>query len=335
MMKIIEPRDKTLLFTAYQRLLLRVNPAFPIRAEIEKDFENLKIGYKGEHRIDQAIKETHFTDVFYVLPNVELRVSPHRQIEIDTLILTERFICLFEVKNLKGSLKFNENPYSLHQTINGKIYSYPCPQQQIMRAADSLQYWMRQRFKLNLPIQIAIVLPNQNVLIEKAPTKVKLLSPREIPLFLQGLDTQTKIVSPNYLQQIVSTIKNENSPFNIFPLSAKYNIPINHLRTGIVCPCGGNGIRTTQRTWICNKCRKIINKAIENTLIDWFLLCKPTISNKECSDILQIQNKNTITRILKTMDLQTSGCTRSRLYNYDYKKDLGKQEVRLLNHIYV
>lgn len=315
--------------------MLRVNPAYPKRAEIEKDLENLKIGFKGEYRIDQAIKETHFTDAFYVLPNVELKVSPHRRIEIDTLILTERFICIFEVKNLKGTLKFNENPYSLHQTINGKTYSYPCPQQQTLRAADSLHYWLRQQFKINLPIQIAIVLPNPNVLIETAPTKVKLLSPREIPLFLQGLDTHSKIVSGNHLKQIVSTIKRENSPFNIFPLAEKYNIPINHLRTGIVCPCGGNGIRTTQRTWICTRCKETIKKAIENTLFDWFLLYKSSISHKECSNLLQIQNRNTVTKILKNMKLEATGSTRSRLYHYDYKKDLVKQEASLVNLIYV
>jgi len=321
---IIETRSKSLLFSAYQRLLIRVNPASSKRVEIEKDFENLRIGFKGEARVDKLIKETHFMGPFHVLPNVELRVSPHRHVEIDTLIATQCFLCIFEVKNLKGSLKFNENPYSLHQMINGKTYSYPCPQQQVKRAADSLQYWLQQRFNLNIPIQKAIVLPNQQVLIENSPTKVKLLSPREIPLFLQGLDQHPNLLSLQQFQQIIETIKNEHSPFNNFPLSEKYNIPIQHLRTGIICPCGGSGQRKTQRTWICNKCQKPIHKAIEYTLYDWFLLFKSSISNQECGELLQIDSRNTITRILKNMNLITTGNTSSRLYHYDYKKALFK-----------
>lgn len=324
MVEIIETRSKSLLFSAYQRLLIRINPASSKRVEIEKDFKNLQIGFKGEVRVDQLIKETHFRGPFHVLPNVELRVSPHRHVEIDTLIATQCFLCIFEVKNLRGSLKFNENPYSLHQMINGKTYSYPCPQQQVKRAADSLQYWLQQRFNLNIPIQKAIVLPNQQVLIENSPTKVRLLSPREIPLFLQGLDQHPNLFSLQQFQHIIETIKNEHTPFNNFPLSKKYNIPIKHFRTGIICPCGGSGQRKTQRTWICNKCQKSIHKAIEYTLYDWFLLFKSSISNRECCELLQIDSRNTITRILKNMNLVTTGNTSSRLYHYDYKKALFK-----------
>ena len=35
------------------------------------------------------------------------------------------------------------------------------------------------------------------------------------------------------------------------------------------------------------------------------------------------------------MKLEATGSTRSRLYHYDYKKDLVKQEASLVNLIYV
>ncbi len=320
MINIIEGRTKSLLFTAYRRLLIRLSQHSSKRAEIVRDFENIKIGFSGEKRVDRAVLETHFSDIHYILPNVELRVSQNRQIEIDTLIITRSFICILEVKNLKGHLKFNENPYSLHQNLNGNVFSYPCPQMQVKRAGDSLNYWLKQHFNLDLPIHKAIILPNEHVLLETPPTQEKLLGLREIPLYLQSLEQQPHFISAQQLNAIISKLKEEQHPYNHFPLSEKYHIPLSHLQTGVMCQCGGKGIRQTQRTWLCNLCEQTIPQATENAVLDWFLLFKSSITHEECKKYLQECSQKSITRLISRTSLLQNGNNRSRKYIYRYNQ---------------
>ena len=304
---------------------MRLSPTFSKTTDLQKELENIQAGYNGECRVDQLIQETHFTLPFQTLPNVEIQASPNRLIQIDSLIITPSYICVLEVKQLRGTLKFLENPYQLIQTIDGSNTTYVCPQQQILRTVDSLEYWLQHEVGIQLPIFKAIVIPNKRTHIEIPPTQIKLLGPKEVPLYLQKLNKHPAIITTNQLQHIIYKIKNSNKPYNAFPLIKKHSIPLDQLKAGIICCCGGQGRRYSQRTWTCQTCGKNIDNAIKIAMQDWFWLFKSTITHKECSQYLQINNKNRITKLLKQMNLTPTGHTRSRTYHYNYREPLFKE----------
>lgn len=198
---------------------MRLSPTFSKNIELQKELINIQAGYNGECRVDQLIQETHFTLPFQTLPNVEIQASPNRLIQIDSLIITPSYICILEVKHLRGTLKFLENPYQLIQSIDGTNTTYVCPQQQILRTVDSLEYWLQHEVGMQLPIFKAIVLPNKRTHIEIPPKQIKLLGPKEVSLYLQELNKYPAIITTNQFQHIINKIKNSNIPYNVFPLT--------------------------------------------------------------------------------------------------------------------
>ncbi|MBK3495604.1 NERD domain-containing protein [Viridibacillus sp. YIM B01967] len=306
---------------------MRLSPSSPKIGEIEKYLDNIQAGYNGECRVDQLIQETHFKIPFHILPNVELQASQNRFTQIDSLIITTSYICILEIKHLKGTLTFQENPYQLVQVTNGKIVKYVCPQQQILRTEDSLKFWLQKQLEIDIPIHKAIVLPNKQTYIESPPTKVKLLGPKEVALYLQELNNLPAKITKHQFDNVISKIKQSNKPYKSFPLAIKYDIPTNHLKMGIICPCGGSGRRISQRSWQCTYCKNNIENAITQAMQDWFWLFKNSITNEECRNYLQINNKSSITRILKSMNLTPIGHTSSRTYYYHYQKPLFKKSI--------
>ena len=58
-----------------------------------------------------------FPESTKVFTDVQLRISPNFTFQIDTLIITERYVLIVEVKNIKGTVRFVQNPPHLEQVL--------------------------------------------------------------------------------------------------------------------------------------------------------------------------------------------------------------------------
>ncbi|WP_412104683.1 MULTISPECIES: NERD domain-containing protein [Viridibacillus] len=66
--------------------------------------------------------------MFFYFPNFECQLSPTRIAQIDSDLLTQSYILLIEIKNMRGTLHFQEQPYQLIQELEGHSIAYHCPQ---------------------------------------------------------------------------------------------------------------------------------------------------------------------------------------------------------------
>lgn len=237
-------------------------------------------------RVDHFVQETHFKLPYIYVPNVELQVSKFRFVQIDSLIITPSYICIFEVKNMRGVLRFHENPYQLVQIVDGEKRIYECPQSQIIRAVSSLKYWL-QNNKYEIPIYYKIIMPNTNTFIR--PKKVQLLFNKEISIFLEQLNSLPHKHNVEEFRLLCNQLKSQIKPYNPFPLCQKYNLQPENLIPGMICTCGVSIESTKSRVHYYDYNQPLLKN---KTSKSWFL-CK-NHKNTKCKDVnILLNNKRT------------------------------------------
>src|SRR5690606_11218601 len=73
-----------------------------------RGYTGKKAGRAGEEAVEQTLSEVIFPVGTQVFRNLSLLIRKNFRIEIDVLILTPVFALILEVKNIAGTLSFNE-----------------------------------------------------------------------------------------------------------------------------------------------------------------------------------------------------------------------------------
>ncbi|MBK3493735.1 NERD domain-containing protein [Viridibacillus sp. YIM B01967] len=304
---------------ALERLLQRLPLSHLKIIDIRTQLETISAGFNGETRVDQIMQEIQFDIPFFYFPNFECELSPTRFSQLDSVLLTNRYLLLIEIKNMRGELHFNEQPYQLIQDIEGKKGAYHCPQMQLLRAADTVEHWLNCMELPKLPIYKIIVMPNSRTIIKTAPTKVPLIMSKQVALYIQKLNKLPAVINENQFLELSDAIITGNKPFKQKSLCEKYHIPKEHIKNGVICHCGASGIRISERTWHCPTCKCAIPNAIEQTIQDWFWICGEVVTIKEFMDFLQCNSRNLVARTLNNSNLIALGNTKSRRFLYNHR----------------
>lgn len=250
-----------------------------------------------------------------IFKNVHLSISSNHTFEIDTLIISERYVLIVEVKNLKDTVRFVKNPPHLKQTLkNGDEAVLNCPVYQTETNKLNLNEWFRQH-GISLKTQGLIVLANQNTIVEDAPDDFPIIYKKQIPYYLQNLLPDNVIFSGAELENISRQIQHEQQRFNPFPLCSYFNIDASDLRKGLLCHhCNGILIKKNRETWYCEFCSKDVLDPFNDGIKDWLLLVKSSITNKECRDFLSLKNSNAARYALSKSPLVKKGKSTATFY---------------------
>ncbi|QFF97946.1 NERD domain-containing protein [Psychrobacillus glaciei] len=261
---------------------------------VMKVFEQLKLPYK-----------------FYVFHNISLYAESLFQ--IDVLLITPYYAFVFEVKNIKGEIVFTDQQLTRTLETN-KTDSYESP---VLQLAE-YEYQLNQIFKatgINLPIHGAVVFAFATSNIKVPPTNKTLLFRRGIKPYLRSIQTNSPILNEAKLDNLKEYLLKANIDFQPFPLTEHYEINPDSIRNGVECRnCGLVGMKKVIRNWYCPSCKATQRNAHEAALVDYFLVCKNTISNQECQKFLNLNNKHEATKILKSPLLIKTGQSRNSKY---------------------
>jgi hypothetical protein len=95
----------------------------------------------------------------------------------------------------------------------------------------------------------------------------------------------------------------------------QFNLSPSELLTGVKCPtCSFLPMYLHFGTWCCPKCKVKSKTAHIPTINDYFLLVKPSITNAELREFLQIGSISISSEILTSMKLPFTGTYRNRVY---------------------
>ncbi|WP_391207518.1 nuclease-related domain-containing protein [Psychrobacillus sp. L4] len=267
---------------------------------VMKVFEQLKLPYK-----------------FYVFHNISLYAESLFQ--IDVLLITPYYAFVFEVKNIKGEIVFTDQQLTRTLETN-KTDSYENP---VLQLAE-YEYQLNQIFKasgITLPIHGAVVFAFATSNIKVPPTNKTLLFRRGIKPYIRNIQTNSPILNEAELDNLKEYLLKANIDFQPFPISNYYGIDPSTIQIGVECShCGLIGMKKLPHNWFCPRCKIYQKKAHEQTIDEYFLIYKSTMSNIECQHFLQLNNKHEATRILKNSMLIKTGQSKNTKYSAIFPK---------------
>lgn len=251
----------------------------------------------------------------YIIPDLHIRLHATRYIQIDTLILTQSYILITEVKNITGTLRFKEYPNKLLRIKDNKEEKpLDCPIVQLDRNSDGISIILT-KVNLRLPIHQVLIFPSRNTIIENAPKNRNIFFVKQFPLFIQNLNKLPPVLTEEQLSFFANKLISLNKNFPSKPLCERFNINPQNLKKGVLCKhCDATLLRKSLRTWICNTCKTKDTNPLPRNIEDLFMLIKPNISVKDCMYYLQINSRYTIYNSLQKMHLQKSGHKKSTQY---------------------
>jgi hypothetical protein len=296
----------------------RIPANHPMISVLASKQSSVEAGIGGEQQVAEVLDRYKFpfrNNIFH-----DLSLSSDSYFQIDHLLKTPHYGVILETKNMAGSLEFRDNPPQLIQKReDGQIKYYESPIVQLERNIELFSVWLEER-DIDLPLYGAIVLAYPKQHVEIPPANTKILFPNLIPPFIKSLSQQGKRLDTSTFNRLSGEILRCHQTYIPKPICESYQVPTSDIQPGVRCEaCGKIGMKKLPRTWHCPVCKVNNHLAHRGTLIEWFLVVKRTITNRECREFLQINDKFTANRILQSMNLNSRGTYRDRTYFMDLR----------------
>ncbi|MEO4054097.1 nuclease-related domain-containing protein [Solibacillus sp. CAU 1738] len=269
--------------------------------------EELNRSLSGEHG------ELH---VYSILKNLQKETTILQNVyvngqQIDLLLLLPSFCVVFEVKNIKGKLRFMQNPRQLIRTNNdGSEDIFQSPESQLEQNIAAVQTFFEQHH-IPIPIFYAIAFPFHNVsFIEVGKTPIVI--GREVLNFVRNIGTYPAQINVTLVGNL---LRRDSNPWHRFPLCDYYKIDVRDILCGPECPsCHTIPMKRVRYTWKCNQCGITNQSAHIQALIDYRMLISETITVREAKEYLGLRNRYEAIRMLNKHSLEKIGMNRSTKY---------------------
>lgn len=305
--------SKTHYLDGLNGLIRRLSTANPKREELINEYNRIQAGDLGEKVVMNLLEHLQLPYDFFIFHNLSL--SLETKVQFDVLFLSEHYILILEVKNIKGSVVLRQNPSQLVRTLpNGEVQVFNSPEPQLEEYIYQLEKFFLNS-GLTIPIYGAIVFPFTSGLIEQTTDNSTILRKNELKSFIRNIPINSEFLTSSELDYWKNYLLNHHLEFNPYPLVDRYNIQRSEITNGVLCKnCGYIGMKKFPYHWHCPICHHKSTNAHEHTILDYFRIIHPTLTNPECREFLGIQNPNQSYRLMKKMQLQRVGKNRYTQY---------------------
>lgn len=312
-------KDRTypLRLLMYEALMERIIPNHPKISLIEQDYKARRAGYRGELQTDYRLSFLPEKG-FHIFRDLRLQ-DEKWHFQIDTLILTLRYILLIETKAHSGTLFFDKHSEQMIQTKDGQEKSYDNPINQVRMQAWHLKRWL-QNHKFSVPpIYHLVVISNSSTIIKVSDRSLNNLIVKGDVLLSRVYEIDDRNSNPTFTDKEVrklskSLVKN-HSPHHPDILK-QYSLTPDDLQKGVQCPsCFTYGMQREKWIWRCPVCEHKSKTAHYKTIKEFFLLISPTIKNQLCREFCPGISSRTITNILSSLNLPFTGTNKGRIYH--------------------
>lgn len=293
--------------TGLTRLQKRLHPQHEKYTKIIDELNRAQAGEFGEQHIYTILQTFPKTEEIYYLHNICID-----QVQIDLLAISNSWCIAFEVKNIKGQVRFNTNPRQLIRKLeNQQEESFQCPQSQLERILSVLnRFFLRHQIKL--PIYPAVVFPFNNAIITPPDSNIPIIIGRDLINFIQKLPVNKPVVNP---QKVAGIVEKANEPYHRFPLASYYGIDETAILKGVECSaCGQIPMTRLKGSWKCLRCGVTDRHAHVQAILDFYMLLSPTMTNRQCRDFLGLRNRHEATRMLSNISTTREGRTHNSIY---------------------
>ena len=305
-----------------EALLRRLPPIYDRRPKIEEELAISKAGHRGEQSLAYHLKFIQHKN-YQIVKDIRLNHLEDLYFQMDTLILSGRFILNLDAKNMSGTLYFDQDFDQLIRTgQNGKVEAFLNPILQVQRQELQLQSWLKKHKFPPVPIVSLVLISNPSSIIKTAPQHIKLVQKvvfhsAKLPFILESLEKayQKDILTTSQVNKLSKLLIKQNTPL-LPDYLHKFKIRQSELLTGVHCPtCNTLPLTRAKGKWYCPVCEHYSVDAHIASLVDYFLLKGDTITNRECREFLQISSKDVAGKLLTSLNLPFTGSFKDRVYN--------------------
>ncbi len=274
--------------------------------------KSIQAGFIGESYADRFLHQVDFPKNHALYKDLHIQIDTESYLQIDTLIVTQKYIAILEIKNIKGKISFQKNPKQLVREFNDTTTTFKCPEQQILRHQLKLRKLLS-HLKINMPIHNRIIFAFSSTHVVEPPEEVPILMACDLPNHLYVLNQLPDVISSNLFFKLTKFLTSHSRTFYPKSIADQYNFDWSSLEKGVFCPNCKIQLSSQKSCLTCKISRKTLNHL---ALEEWFYLCKPTISNRECVEFLNLKNKHQATYILKKLQLAPISSNKHRRYTY-------------------
>ena len=304
-----ESRTKEELETVLRRLPKR----HAQYGQAEKDYYAEVAGQAGEERFDHYYAASRVTFPHLMLHDV--RLKSFRIFQMDSVMITQWGIYMFEVKNMNGRMLFNSHPVQMLQMKeDGTVIGRKSPLEQMAENEWLLEEWLRER-EILFPARSVLVLSYSKQIAENVPASQPILFSHQVPRFLHTLPVEKAILNPDEMKALGDMMIAALVHFTPKPICDNPRYPIAAMRRGVWCAaCDRIGMVRRYGNWRCPSCGVLDKNAHVRTIRDWFLLTGEPMTNRLGREILCVDDRRLVTRLLGGMELKKSGSRKGSIY---------------------
>ncbi|WP_225986058.1 nuclease-related domain-containing protein [Psychrobacillus glaciei] len=297
------------------RLLLRLEPSHSSKKEVEKKFHQIEAGYFGEKLVDNTLLEINFPSHYCILPDVHLKVHDHLYIQMDTLIVTKKYLLVIEVKNIVGTITFHKHSGQTIRTLDGVKTPFECPISQINRHVQSLE-----QMRFPLPIFKAIVYSSNRVILENVPMDEPIFFRKNLSSYIHHLNKKEDRIDTSQFHDLIRKIQSMQHIIQRKPLCDRWRVSPESLIKGLLCNvCGNILYKISNKTWKCTKCESNDRTPIMHNINDYFILVKDSITTTECKEFFHLSSTHEAYYMLKKCNLINVNNARKSVYRRNMK----------------
>ncbi|UCZ53800.1 NERD domain-containing protein [Bacillus shivajii] len=317
---IIKPRTYPLELRRLEALLARLPETHPQWNKINDEFSRRSAGFKGERLSDYFLQPLQASKEHLILSDLRLHLKGV-YFQMDTLILTRKFILVLEIKNIIGQLIFDHAFQQLIRSNGEKKDIFPCPINQVENNVWQLgQFLIGKNFDRKLPVYGLVVITNQGaeIMNEQLDNKVRdtVVRGRNLLRRITSLEKRCseEKISMKELNKISNVLKRAHSPW--LPDYESPLVPVDDIIPGIRClECGSLPIDRAYSCWYCENCKAKTKHSYKETLVDYALLISPTIKTREYMNFSLLHSMDVAYRHLNHLRLPTHGAKKNREYD--------------------
>jgi ribosomal protein L37AE/L43A len=298
----------------YEILMKRYPTTQPMWPTIVGKHKSLIAGYEGEKSIDFYL-DILDDSKYFIFHGLRILYKRY-YFQMDTLIISSKFALILEMKNIRGTLAFDNFGQVTNKKINLRCKN---PVAQVKLQAIKLKKWLEGHDFYDLPIHYLFVNGNENsILISDNEQMNRNMCNSEflydklvqiINFYSEEKLDKKDIKKINRLLLTSHTPDNSNilKTLKIFPTE---------ILTGAECSeCHSIPLKYKKGQWYCQKCKKKSKNAHLQAINDYFLLVNPSFTNSEIRRFLHIDSPDSMQKILSQMDLPFTGKYKNRVYH--------------------
>lgn len=161
-----KPRDVPIEVLKTEALNKRLAESHYKKKTVDQKAKNFRAGLNGEESLDFMLSFLS-GDAYRILHN--LRIRDHSEyFQIDNLIPSPRFILINEVKNIAGTVMYDEFGQAIRISKDGKEENFGNHVEQVNLQHIRLLEWMRKNNLPVIPIEKLIIYSNSSTIIKNS-----------------------------------------------------------------------------------------------------------------------------------------------------------------------